>query len=160
MPPTLGHWTSTAEFHSWSSHSLSRTSGQMSVFVYFSSVLLGMRGELVFRVGLSSTCGACEGAPRLLTPSGPCGLHSFPSPVVQAQGESYVCVPSHLSGLVVTQGGQPGLKPRPQNGDDTTACKCCSGVGVTVQIRAPGRRLSAVFETEHQKESASPCFHV
>lgn len=36
--------------HSWSSHSLSRTSGQMNAIIYFSSVLLGMRGELVFCV--------------------------------------------------------------------------------------------------------------
>lgn len=65
----------------------------MNVVTYLSSVLLGMRDELVFSVGLCSICGAWEILPRLLIPPWLCDLDSFPSSMVQARGESDVCVP-------------------------------------------------------------------
>lgn len=54
----------------------------MNVFIHFSSVLLGMRGELVFCVELGRCCPGCS------FPLGFVTWGSFPSPMVQAGGES------------------------------------------------------------------------
>lgn len=59
-----------------------RSSGQVNVFIHFSSVLLGLRDELVFCVELGRCCPGCS------FPLGFVTWDSFPSPMVQARGES------------------------------------------------------------------------
>lgn len=103
VPLTLGHWTSIRELHSWSSHRLS--SGQMSTFICFRSVLLGMRGELVFRVEPVRCCPGCSCPLDFVT-------WILSLPLWRRLKGSRVCVPCHLesilSGLVSPKAASQG----------------------------------------------------